>query len=106
MKKNFAFIFLAFGLMVFLVSTSGFAQDEAKKICPKKAGCSAACFEKMDTDKDGQVSETEFMAKCKNRFSSMDADKSGALSKEELKPCCMMKTKTMGCPFKKGKTKE
>lgn len=40
-------------------------------------------FEMQDTDKDGVISEAEFVAKAKERFTSMDADKDGKVTKEE-----------------------
>lgn len=40
-------------------------------------------FEMQDTDKDGVISEAEFVAKAKERFAEMDADKDGKVTKEE-----------------------
>ncbi|MFA5592669.1 MAG: hypothetical protein WC989_05090 [Micavibrio sp.] len=42
-------------------------------------------FEKQDTDKDGVVSEAEYLATAKARFDAMDADKDGKLTREEIK---------------------
>ena len=45
----------------------------------------AKMFEKLDADKDGVISEAEFLAKSKERFAEMDADKNGSVTQEEAK---------------------
>lgn len=40
-------------------------------------------FDMHDADKDGVVTESEFLAKAKERFAEMDADKDGKVTKEE-----------------------
>lgn len=45
----------------------------------------AKMFEKLDTDKDGVISEAEFLTKSKERFAEMDADKNGSVTPEEAK---------------------
>lgn len=106
MKRIFLMSCFMLSIMFFFVANVGFAEDVPKTGCLKQA-----CFDKMDTDKNGQVTEAEFLEKCKNRFNSMDTDKNGSLSKEELKPCCMkpgmksMPEKGKGCPYMKDKMK-
>lgn len=41
-------------------------------------------FEMNDTNKDGTVSEAEFLDAAKKKFVEMDADKDGKIGKEEL----------------------
>ncbi len=45
----------------------------------------AKFFEKLDTDKNGSISEAEFLAKSKERFAEMDANKDGNVTPEEAK---------------------
>jgi hypothetical protein len=40
-------------------------------------------FEKMDADKDGAVSEAEFLKSSKEKFVELDANKDGKVTKEE-----------------------
>ena len=40
-------------------------------------------FEKVDTDKDGKISEAESLALAKERFKSMDGNSDGFVTKEE-----------------------
>lgn len=42
-------------------------------------------FEMQDTNKDGKVSEAEFLDFTKKRFVEMDANKDGSVTKEEAK---------------------
>jgi len=42
-------------------------------------------MKKVDTDGDGMVSKTEFMAKHEEKFMKMDANSDGMLSKDEMK---------------------
>ena len=41
-------------------------------------------FERQDTDKDGVVSEAEFLAASKLKFAEMDTDKDGKITKAEM----------------------
>lgn len=41
-------------------------------------------FEKQDANKDGAISEEEFLTSSKERFTDMDANKDGKLTKEEV----------------------
>lgn len=42
-------------------------------------------FEKLDTDKDGLVTQVEFLAHAKEKFAKMDTDGDGSFTKEEAK---------------------
>jgi len=42
-------------------------------------------MEKIDTNADGMISKTEFMAKHEEKFAKMDVNGDGNLSKEEMK---------------------
>lgn len=63
---------LTFGLM----SASVFADSHQDK---------GGKFAKHDTNGDGVISKSEFLAHSKERFSKMDADGNGEISKEESK---------------------
>lgn len=52
---------------------------------PGKGDRGAKMFEKLDTDKNGTISEAEFIAKSKERFAAMDANSDGAVTPEEAK---------------------
>ena len=49
-----------------------------------KHGGPGRFFEKLDTDKDGSVTETEFLNSSKSKFGEMDSDKDGKITKAEL----------------------
>lgn len=40
-------------------------------------------FKKADSNGDGQISESEFMARAKEKFQKIDADGNGQITKEE-----------------------
>ena len=40
-------------------------------------------FDKMDTNKDGKISQDEHMAKCNKRFKAMDTNNDGFLTRDE-----------------------
>ena len=102
MNRLFLMSFLMLGMTIFLIANTGFAGDAAKTGCAK-----TACFDRIDADKNGQISESEFLESRKTCFSSMDTDKNGSLSKDEFKTCCMktMPAKAKECPYMKGKEK-
>jgi hypothetical protein len=100
MKRSFVSICVLVTITFAFGVGSGFCEEPQKGACPKQA-----CFEKMDADKNGQISEAEFTDGCKSRFASMDADKSGSLTKDEMKPCSQMKQGHTGCPGMKGTQK-
>ena len=106
MKRTFLMGCITLGITFFLGANIGFAEDAPKTGDPKQA-----CFEKMDADKNGQITEAEFLENCKNRFSSMDTDKNGSLGNDEFKPCCMnpmmnpMPEKGKECPYMKNNMK-
>ena len=103
MKRLILMSFIVLCMTVFLGGNIGFAQDTPKTGCAKQA-----CFKSMDTDKDGQISESEFIESRKKCFAAMDTDKNGSLSKDEFKKCCMkaMPEKSKGCPYMKNKNKQ
>lgn len=51
----------------------------------EKGDRGAKMFEKLDTDKNGTISEAEFLTKSKERFATMDANGDGAVTPEEAK---------------------
>jgi predicted small lipoprotein YifL len=69
MKK----LFMSVAVLAFL-ATPALAGDYEGKKGPK-----------MDTDGDGVVSKSEFMAKQEARFDEMDANNDGKIQKEEFK---------------------
>jgi hypothetical protein len=63
-----------------------------------------AHFDKMDTNKDGKISQDEHMAKCNKRFEAMDTNKDGFLTRDECgkgweKRKEMMKEKKQKKPY-------
>jgi hypothetical protein len=61
-------------------------------------------FDKMDTNKDGKISQDEHMAKCNKRFEAMDTNKDGFLTRDECgkgweKRKEMMKEKKQKKPY-------
>lgn len=52
---------------------------------PAKGDRGAKMFEKLDADKNGTISEAEFIAKSKERFAAMDANGDGQVTPEEAK---------------------
>jgi hypothetical protein len=61
------------------------AQDAAKPEGGKKPPMENPMFAEQDTDKNGSVSESEFLAFGKKKFDEIDADKNGEITKEEAK---------------------
>ncbi len=61
------------------------AQEGGAQADGKKQQRENSMFEEQDTNKDGVVSEDEFLAFGKKRFSEIDADKNGSITKEEAK---------------------
>ena len=64
-----------------LQAIPAFAQGPADG---KHIGGPGKFFEMQDTDKDGTVSEAEFLDASKKKFTEMDADKDGKITKEEM----------------------
>ena len=91
MKRLLLITLVILGMANYLVADMGFAQDTPKSGCEKQA-----CFDKMDTDKNGKISESEFLEYRKKCFTAMDTDKDGFLNKDDFKKCCM-KANTGGC---------
>ena len=85
MKKFLTFALL-FGFVVAIASPA-IAAPEKKKPDPE------AAFKKMDKDKDGKLTEAEFVGKkegdaadkAKKRFAKLDKDSSGDVSLDEFK---------------------
>lgn len=92
MKKKSILLCGLVASQILFTSTAFTAEDEKKK--KKAAKTPEMQMKKMDTDKDGKISETEFLAKAKNDeikakmqkgFKMMDKDQDGFISMEELK---------------------
>jgi len=67
---------LCLGTLPALAETSDAPADEAK---PYKE----TMFEKQDANKDGKVSQEEFIAHATAKFNEIDANKDGSISAEE-----------------------
>lgn len=92
---------LIIGFSSILLTSIVSAEDEApKEKAPKRV------FKKVDADKDGKISEEEFMdsakseEKAKKRFAKKDKDADGFLSKKEFAKKC--KCKKAGKKHKEG----
>lgn len=65
------------------------AKTVKKKVAAKKGKKGARALERfksMDANKNGSISESEFMAYHKAQFKKKDKNKDGALSKAEISP--------------------
>lgn len=60
------------------------AANEAGEGKCGEARCGAKMFEKMDTDKDGKISKSEFEAHMDTMFRHKDANGDGSISKDEM----------------------
>ena len=86
MRKVFMFSVLAVLFFGGATIASAHCGDCGKKAdCPRKSAKMDRMFEKKDTNSDGAISKSEFMAHAEKKFAKMDADKSGSLTKEEVK---------------------
>ena len=65
-----------------LLSTPEFAQQPTS---PQMPDLDKMFFEQFDTDKDGQVTRSEFLKPTEAQFDHMDQDKNGALDQAEVK---------------------
>ena len=61
------------------------AEEGSKPEAGKKPPMENPMFAEQDTDKNGSVSEAEFLAFGKKKFSEIDADGNGEITKEEAK---------------------
>lgn len=102
MKRLYLMNFITLGMIILLIASTGFTED-----APITGGAKQACFDRMDADNNGQITESEFLENRKNCFRSMDTDKNGFLSKDEWKTCCMKTGPRTGkkCPYMKNKMK-
>lgn len=80
------------GALLALQAIPAMAQDEGaapppkgERMMHKGDGRGEKMFEQKDTNKDGVISEAEFMDGAKKRFAEVDADHDGKITKEEAK---------------------
>lgn len=69
---------LTLSMFILAVSVTGALADEHQ-------GGKAKMFEKHDTNGDGVISKSEFLAQVEERFAKMDQDGNGEISKDEAK---------------------
>ena len=60
------------------------ADSDMKKEHGKTHKEKGGMIKMMDSDKDGKVTESEFMSSSKERFGKIDADNDGSVTKEEI----------------------
>jgi Ca2+-binding EF-hand superfamily protein len=72
---------MAAALMVFGATTAA-AQSDEKKMT--KAQAVQLVFKRFDSNKDGNITNAEFMKVGERDFQAFDADKDGSVSKEEF----------------------
>jgi len=68
-----------------LAATLGLGATAAMADNHKDGHHKGGMMQKVDTNGDGMVSKTEFMAKHEEMFAKMDANNDGNLTKEEMK---------------------
>lgn len=80
------------GALLALQAIPAMAQDEGappppagEKMMHKGENRGEKMFEQKDTNKDGVISESEFMDGAKKRFSEVDGDHDGKITKDEAK---------------------
>jgi Ca2+-binding EF-hand superfamily protein len=93
MKKSLFVVLITVICFAFMSASSVFAQETPKKV-----------FASMDTNKDGKVSQEEFMnyyieyiEKSRNpRFEKLDTDKDGCISREEFMAVSVSEAQQLG----------
>ncbi|MBN1378680.1 MAG: hypothetical protein JXA04_05550 [Gammaproteobacteria bacterium] len=75
-------LLLSTGLLATALSATAFAGDKPER-CDAHAKKKNP-VERLDADKDGNVSHDEFMANAEERFSKLDANSDGVIQKEEF----------------------
>ena len=85
MTKN---IVMLAAVILMCQATSVFAEDKPEKPRHEK-------HMSHDSDGDGMISESEFLAKAKERFAKMDANDDGKISREEAQKARQNKREKM-----------
>lgn len=80
MKKT-----LILGIAVFALQIAPAFAEGNMPDGPHKAKGMEKMFEMQDSNKDGFISEEEYLAFGKARFAEMDSDKDGKITKDEVK---------------------
>lgn len=68
-----------------MLSAAVLAFQAAPALAERGESHKGKMFESKDTNGDGTISESEFLAHAKEKFSKMDKDGDGSISKEEAK---------------------
>lgn len=79
MLSRFGIVFLT------LVVNNTFAQPPQGSEKPKEKPSFGQLLEKMDTNKDGKLAESEVEGPLKNDFARIDANKDGFITEAEMK---------------------
>jgi len=77
MKKLGMMVLILLGAVTFLGHNYALAKEPHGHMWGKEH------FDKMDTNKDGKISQDEHMAKCKKRFKARDTNNDGFLTRDE-----------------------
>jgi len=70
--------------MLVLGAAPAFAQDAPPASRQRGAGAGAGAIQRFDADRDGRVTQEEYLAGLRQRFAAADANRDGGLSAEEL----------------------
>jgi hypothetical protein len=77
MKKLGMMVLILLGAVTLLGHNDALAKEPRGHMWGKEH------FDKMDTNKDGKISQDEHMAKCNKRFEAMDTNHDGFLTRDE-----------------------
>ena len=67
------------------IGAQAYADDSADKAEHKKGGHHGQYMKKVDTNGDGKISKSEFLAEKERHFAKMDANGDGFLERGEMK---------------------